>query len=101
MENNLCMRLIVIGGERTEDDYAVFDEGHIIGRIRPTEDHVHNSKVWSWNITVPLPLPAWCHGSAESLEAAEWAFRSAWERFYSDLTPGEIARWHRSLDARR
>lgn len=94
MEHNLSMRLTVIGGETAEGDYSVFREERIVGRIRATEDHVHNTQVWSWSITVPLPLAAWCHGSAESLEAAKWAFRSAWDRFYSDLTSDEIARWH-------
>jgi hypothetical protein len=84
-----------------DDDYSVIREGRDIGRIRATYHHVKQVQEWSWSITVPLPMAAWCHGSAASLDAAKDAFRTAWERFYSDLTPDEIDRWHHTQDARR
>ncbi|PDT71753.1 hypothetical protein CO683_00920 [Bradyrhizobium ottawaense] len=86
--------------QAADGDYHVYREGRLIGRIRKTEDHVHGSVVWSWNITVPLPVSAWTRGSADSLEAAQKAFRAAWEQFYASLSPEQIARWHHTQDAR-
>ncbi|MFK4647243.1 hypothetical protein ABIF96_005817 [Bradyrhizobium ottawaense] len=82
-------------------DYYVYREGRLIGRIRKTENHVHGSVVWAWGITVPLPSGAWTRGSADSLEAAQKAFRAAWEQFYDSLSPEQIARWHHTQDARK
>lgn len=76
-------------------------EGRPIGRIRAAYDHVNPRPIWSWNITVPLPMGAWSRGSAETLDAAKDAFRAAWERFYSSLSPEQIARWHHTQDARK
>jgi hypothetical protein len=98
---DLSLRKTVIGGETAEGDFVVIHEGREVGRIRKTEDHVHGTEVHAWSITVPLPMAAWCHGSAVSLDAAKDAFRAAWERFYSDLTPAEVARWHHTQDARK
>jgi hypothetical protein len=98
---DLTLRKTVIGGETADGDFTVWHEGRQIGRIRKTDDHVHGTEVHAWGITVPLPMAAWCHGSAATLDAAKDAFRTAWERFYSELTPDEIARWHHTQDARR
>jgi hypothetical protein len=38
--------------------------------------------------------PAMVNGTADSLEAAKAEFKAAWERFYADLTPERIRRWH-------
>jgi hypothetical protein len=84
-----------------EDDYSVIREGRDIGRIRATYHHVKQVQEWSWGITVPLPMGAWSRGSEESLDAAKDAFRTAWENFYSSLTPEQIERLHRTQDARR
>jgi hypothetical protein len=46
-------------------------------------------------------MGAWSRGSEESLDAAKDAFRTAWENFYSSLTPEQIERLHRTQDARR
>jgi hypothetical protein len=100
MSHDLTLRLTVIGGEREDGDYTVWREGRPIGRIRSTFHHVNNTPEWNWTITVPLPASAWSRGSAESLDAAKEAFREAWERFYSGLTPKEIERWHHTQDAR-
>lgn len=100
-EHALSLRPTVIGGETAEGDYSVYREGRLIGRIRKTEDHVHGTEVHAWTITVPLPMAAWCHGSAASLDAAKEAFRAAWERFYDGLTEAEIAHWHHTQDARK
>ncbi|MCK1669401.1 hypothetical protein [Bradyrhizobium sp. 153] len=97
----LKLRPTVIGGETAEGDFVVVHEGREVGRIRKTEDHVHGTEAHAWTITVPLPLAAWSHGSSANLEAAKEAFRTAWEQFYSSLTPEQIARWHHTQDARK
>lgn len=101
IEQALTLRPTVIGGETAEGDFTVIHDGREVGRIRKTQDLLHGTEVSAWNITVPLPMPAWCHGSAESLEAAKWAFRCARERFHSELSKDEIARWHHTHDARK
>lgn len=84
-----------------EKDYSVIREGRDIGRIRATYHHVKRVEEWSWSITVPLPMGAWSRASAETLDAAKEAFRTAWEQFYSALSKEEIARWHHTQDARK
>jgi hypothetical protein len=42
-------------------------------------------------IGIPLPLPAWGHGTAASFEEAKAAFRKAWDRFYPSLTRERVA----------
>lgn len=105
MEHNLFIRLSEIGGEREEGDYTVFRKDETgerpIGRIRHTFHHVNNVPEWTWHITIPIPMGAWARGSAESLEAATAAFRATWERFYASLSKEQIARWHRTQDARK
>lgn len=98
---DLTLRKTLIGGETAEGDFTVIHDGRQIVRIRGTFDHVSNKPMWSWNITVPLPMAAWSHGSADSMDAAKDAFREAWERFYSGLTPEQIQRWHHTQDARK
>jgi hypothetical protein len=98
---DLFLRPTVIAGETAEGDFTVIHEGREIGRIRGTFDHVSTKPMWSWNITVPLPMAAWTRGSADSLSAAKVAFREAWERFYASLSPEQIERWHRTQDARK
>jgi hypothetical protein len=100
VEHNLILRPAVIGGDREDGDYAVWRDGHQVGRIRSSFD-IKTKPTWVWHITVPLPMAAWTRGSAESLDAAKDAFREAWERFYAGLTPEQIDRWHRTQDARK
>lgn len=97
----LILKPCVIGGETADGDYSVMREGRVVGRIRLSEDHVGRGKVWLWNITIPLPVPTWTSGSAESRGEARKAFREAWDRFYAELTPKDIALWHKTVDARR
>jgi hypothetical protein len=63
-----------------DDDYSVIREGRDIGRIRATYHHVKQVQEWSWSITAPLPMAAWCHGSAASFDDVKDAFRTAWEQ---------------------
>lgn len=98
---DLFLRPTVIAGETADGDFTVIHDGREVGRIRKAEGHVHSGIVWNWGITVPLPMGAWSRGSANTLDAAKDAFRTAWERFYSSLTPEQIARWHHTQDARK
>lgn len=85
-QDDLTLRPTLIAGEPAEGDYTVRSGGRAIGRIRLSEGHVQAGAVWSWSITVPLPMPTWAAGGAASLEAAKGAFREAWERFYAGLS---------------
>lgn len=90
---NLLFRPTVIAGDKLPNDYCVIHEGRSVGRIHKTFG-LDGSTVWSWHVNPPLPIPPWCIGSADSLEIAKAEFRTAWERFYSSLTPENIRRWH-------
>jgi hypothetical protein len=86
-------------GEVT-DDYVVVEDGRKIGRIRLAGERGwsgHDN--WLWNVTVPLPIPPDCNGSAESLDAAKVAFRAAWTQFRSGLTEHDVQHWHHHQDA--
>jgi hypothetical protein len=98
---NLSLRKTVIAGDTLKDDYCVIHEGRSVGRIRLAEERSWQGVVWTWNVNVALPIPAWCNGSADNLEATKGEFRAAWERFYSSLTPEDIASWHRTEDLAR
>jgi hypothetical protein len=97
--SDLSLRATIIGGDRLEDDFQVIRDGRRIGRIRRAPERVGHNPGWDWTIGVPLPVPAWGHGSAGSLEDAKAAFRQAWEKFYAGLRPEDIAHWHHHQDA--
>jgi hypothetical protein len=89
----LSFRPTVIAGEEIENDYCVIYDGRSVGRIYKTH-RLNGSLVWDWHVNPPLPIPSWCYGSAESLEAAKDQFKAAWEQFHVSLTPERIRRWH-------
>ena len=80
-----------------EDDYCVFHEGRIVGRIMLASDRSWRGVYWDWHINPPLPIPRWCNGDAD-LEAAKTKFKAAWEQFHASLTPELIKQWHRTED---
>jgi hypothetical protein len=86
----LLLRPTVLTGEKLKDDYCVFHEGRSVGRIMLASDRSWRGVCWDWFINPPLPIPAWGHGTANSLDAAKAEFRSAWERFYASLTPKQM-----------
>jgi hypothetical protein len=73
---------------------AAHSQGEQHRRIRLANERSWQGTVWTWNVNPPLPIPPWCNGTADSLEAAKAEFKAAWERFYADLTPERIRRWH-------
>jgi hypothetical protein len=88
----------VIAGDRLADDYVVRDDGRDIGRIRKTTLS-NNREVWDWMINIPLPIPAWCHGSKPKLDEAKDAFKAACGKFRASLTDHNAKHWHHHDDA--
>jgi hypothetical protein len=91
---DLLLRPTVIAGDKLPNDFCVIHEGRTIGRIRLAEEQVSRGAVWCWRVNPPLPIPSWCNGTADNLDAAKAEFKAAWERFYSSLSPERIRRWH-------
>jgi hypothetical protein len=78
----------IIAGETAPDDYAVFDDGKPVGRIRRATER--RGEVGVWNQTVNVPGVA--NGAADSLEAAKAAFRESWLASKARITPEQLAR---------
>lgn len=91
---DLLLRPTIIANDKLIDDYCVIHEGCSVGRIRLATERTGYGETWEWHVNPPLPIPPWGNGSATSFEAAKDRFRAAWERFYTDLTPERIRRWH-------
>jgi hypothetical protein len=68
-----------------DDDFEVRDDGEPVGRIRFAKER--SPGIWVWHVQIPVPMPSWCNGRAESREAAMAAFRAAWTRFKSQIGP--------------
>jgi hypothetical protein len=88
----------MIAGERLPDVYCVRSGDRPVGRIRLAHERTGQGEGWDWS-NVPLPIPSWGVGRAESLEEAKAAFRKAWGRFHASLTLQEIQHWHHHQDA--
>ncbi|GEC14234.1 hypothetical protein [Nitrobacter winogradskyi] len=91
---DLLLRPTVTAGDKLKDDYCVIHEGRSVGRIQLASEQSSQRTVWEWHVNLPLPIPRWCNGSADSLEAAKQGCKDAWEKFYASLTPERIRRWH-------
>src|ERR1700721_1922718 len=97
--SELFLRPTVIGGDTLANDFEVICEGRSLGRIRQASERIGHNPGWDWGITLPLPVPTWGRGQASDLEGAKTAFKAAWDRFYGQLTPNDIAHWHHIQDA--
>ena len=53
------------------DDYDVFDQGDIVGRIY----RIRDTEVWRWTVRLDEPTG----GNADSLDQAKAALRAEWE----------------------
>jgi hypothetical protein len=93
----LSLNVAFLGNLSHDYDYCVFRDHRPIGRIRIAKGTPLNPD-WQWEINLPLPIPAWGHGSATSLPEANEAFLKAWERFYAGLTAADIAHWDKMPD---
>jgi len=74
-----------------KDDYVVRYDGHLIGRIR-LGDQRYEQGTWEWSITVPMAMPDWANGSAESRDACMKDFTAAWGRFPRETDPARLER---------
>jgi hypothetical protein len=100
-KRDLILRPTIMAGDRLKNDFEVFFEERRVGRIMLTVGSVGQNPSWDWHVNPPLPVPSWCKGSEPDLDQAKAAFREAWERFYSSLSPEAIAHWHHTADARK
>lgn len=94
----LTLRRTVIAGDVLENDYDVREYGRDIGRIRLGHG-LRAEMHWFWTINIPLPIPSYCSGKADTLDEAKDQFRKAWETFRATLTDERVARWHHLQDA--
>lgn len=87
---DLTLRPTVIAGDKLENDYCVIHDGRGVGRIRPARRAGITGHGLGLERNPSLPIPTWCNGSADSLEAAKDQFKAAWDRFYATLAPADI-----------
>jgi len=59
------------------DDFGVYEDDQLIGRIRLARDRA--PPIWLWTITVTIPGPPF--GSATTIDKAKWQFKRAWTTF--------------------
>ena len=78
----LALRLIAA------NDYSVFEDGQLIGRIRLARDR--SPAIWLWNVTVTIPGPPF--GDAKSIDEAKARFKSAWIAFKDKAGPERLAK---------
>lgn len=81
-----------------KNDFILRHDGLAIGRIRLDEG------TWSWQITIPMTMPAWTSGTADSLEESKRAFAAAWGRLLNETSDERLERaWElvRAVEARQ
>lgn len=71
------LRSAITAGDKLPKDYCVIHDGRGIGRIRLAEERSFQGMVWVWHVNPPLPIPPWCNGTSDSLEAAKADFKAA------------------------
>jgi hypothetical protein len=80
------------------NDYTLSYEGHSIGRIRLDQ------AVWRWQVTIPMAMPTWASGTADSLEGSKRSFAIAWGKLLNETNPARLERaWEldRAVEVRR
>jgi hypothetical protein len=75
-----------------EDDYVVRYEKHVVGRMRLGGERYGEGNVWEWSIDVPMELPAWARGSAESRDDCTKEFTAAWARLLKETSRERLER---------
>jgi hypothetical protein len=91
---DLALRPTVVNGNQYKDDYAViwrsdFGERRV-GRILRVESSGVGT-AWAFHLQADIAVPPpWGNGRADSLKAAQAAFRKAFERFCDDA--GDLSR---------
>jgi hypothetical protein len=69
-----------------KNDFILRYDGLAIGRIRLDEG------IWTWQISMPMTLPVWARGTADSLEESKRAFAVAWGRLLSETSEERLER---------
>jgi hypothetical protein len=75
-----------------KDDYVVRYDGHLVGRMRLGGERYAHGTTWEWSITVPMAMPVWANGTAESRDACMKDFTAAWGRFLKATSPERLER---------
>jgi hypothetical protein len=75
-----------------KDDYVVRYEGRVIGRMRLGGERYAQGNTWEWSIDIPMAMPPWASGSAESRDACMKDFTAAWGRLIGDQSGTPRAR---------
>lgn len=72
-----------------DDDWLVCRNHEPIGRIYHLPHQP--SAEWSWSMTIPHPIPAYCNGYAETLDKAKAEWMAAWRLWRAaELTDAEL-----------
>jgi hypothetical protein len=79
-EHRLTFQPTVIAGALLANDYSVFREAVLIGRIRLT-----NEEGWDWVINPPSDIPSWATGREKSLDRAKTALLNSWIGYHTTL----------------
>jgi hypothetical protein len=75
-----------------KDDYVVRYHGHLVGRIRLGGERYSHGTTWEWSIDVPMELPDWARGSAQSRDACMNDLSAAWGRLLKQTSPARLER---------
>jgi hypothetical protein len=75
-----------------QDDYVVRYEEFLIGRIRLAGERNGQGSTWEWSVIVPMAMPAWARGNAESRDACIKDFTTAWGRLLKETSSERLAR---------
>ena len=81
-----------------KNDFILRHDGLAIGRIR------QDGGTWKWQITMPMTMPLWARGTADSLEESKRAFAAAWGRLLNETSDERLERaWElvRAAEARQ
>ena len=75
-----------------KDDYVIRYEKHVIGRVRLGGERYGHGTAWEWSIDIPMALPDWAKGSADSRDACMKEFTAAFQRLFKETKPERLKR---------
>jgi hypothetical protein len=89
---NITLRITVIAGQRSADDYAVMWRGMSVGRILLGNGAPHDRPQWTWSCHVHgRPQGSDDRGTGADIDDCKLKFRKAWARIRASLTDQDIA----------
>ena len=72
------------------NDYAVIWNDRTVGRVRlVSQTSAREGEIWVWRINLPLSVPAWGSGTANSFERAKQKFQAYFDRFCAETSEAE------------